>query len=146
MINRGLGLERYRTSRLGEGGLDDFERQGRIGVFARIEARQVNGAQRAKLDGLTGRGAVGGEVDRCVNHDVSIIIRGRLLSTRLRPHFDEGTPKVNDDPASPLKCQIYCRKTLSNLYVPTASCSPSATRSSSSLGLKNTPYCISPRT
>lgn len=58
MISRGLGLERYRTTRLGEGGLDEFERQGRIDVFARIEARQVDGAWRAKLDGLTGRCAV----------------------------------------------------------------------------------------
>ena len=58
MISRGLGLKRYRASRLGEGGLDDIERQGGIGVFARIEAWQVDGARGAKLDGLTGRGTV----------------------------------------------------------------------------------------
>ena len=55
---KGLGLERYRATRLCEGGLDEFERKGRIGVFARIEARQVDGTRRAKLDRLTGRHAI----------------------------------------------------------------------------------------
>ena len=57
MISRGLGLERYRAYRLGEGGLVGFERQGGIGVFPGIEAKQVDGAQWAKLDGrLPGAG------------------------------------------------------------------------------------------
>lgn len=58
MISRGLGLERYRATRLCEGGLDEFERKGRIGVFARIETRQVDGTRRAKLGRLTGRHAI----------------------------------------------------------------------------------------
>ena len=58
MISRGLGLERYRASRLGEGGLDELESLRRRGVFTRVEARQVDGPRGAKLGRLTGRHAV----------------------------------------------------------------------------------------